>query len=279
MTDTSADQRTIEADGCAIATRAWGEEGRPAIVLVHGSAAHMGWWDPIAADLATDHRVVALDLSGHGDSGWRERYSGTTWADEVNAVIDAFGVAPTLLVAHSLGARVSVVAAGERPDAVRGLMLVDPPIRPPAADGSPFRAPMRTPGGLRTFPTLDEAKMNFHLRPHEPILNHERLMEVAAASFKETDDGWAYKADSRVHERIDNLPLAEPLGRLGCPLLMVWGAMSPVYSFSEPDFAVQAHSGATEIQTIRDAYHHLMFDHGPELTDRIRAFSARCPAG
>ncbi len=279
MTDTSADQLTIDADGCAINARAWGEEGRPAIVLVHGSAAHLGWWDPIAAALATDHRVVALDLSGHGDSGWRERYTGAAWGDEVNVVIDAFGVAPTLLVGHSLGARVAVVAAGNRPAGVRGLMLVDPPIRPPAPDPSAPRMPMRTPGGPRSFATLDEAKMSFHLRPHEPILNHDLLLEVAAASFKQTDDGWTYKADARIHERIEDLPLAGPLAELTCPLLLVWGAMSPVYSFSEPEFAVNAHAGETEVQTIRDAYHHLMFDHGPDLTDRIRAFSARCPAG
>jgi pimeloyl-ACP methyl ester carboxylesterase len=277
MTDTSADQRTIEADGCEIVARAWGEDDRPAIVLVHGSAAHLGWWEPIAADLATDHRVVALDLSGHGDSGWRDHYTGTTWADEVNAVIDAFDAEPALIVGHSLGARVSVVAAGRQPERVRGLMLVDPPVRPPDPDGS-ARPPFRAPAGPRTFATLDEAKMSFHLRPHEPILNHERLFEVAAASFKQTDDGWAYKADTRIHERIDDLPLAEPLANIPCPLLIVWGAMSPLYSFSDPDYAVQAHAGETEIQTIRDAYHHLMFDHGPELTDRIRAFSARCPA-
>ena len=93
---------------------------------------------------------------------------------------------------------------------------------------------MRTPGGARTFSTLDEAKMSFHLRPHEPILNHERLLEVAAGSFREGDDGWTYKADSRVHERIDDLPLAEPLAALTCsaadrlrrhePRLLVLGA-------------------------------------------------------
>jgi pimeloyl-ACP methyl ester carboxylesterase len=262
-------------DGCEIYTRAWGEPGRPGIVLVHGSAAHAGWWDPIAEALAQDFHVVALDLSGHGDSGWRDSYSGAAWADEVLAVIDEYDVAPTVLVGHSLGARVALVAAGERPAAVSGLMLLDPPIRPPAPDGSPPRAPMRTPGGARTFSTLDEAKMSFHLRPHEPILNHERLLEVAAGSFREGDDGWTYKADSRVHERIDDLPLAEPLAALESPLLIVYGAMSPVYAFSEPSFAVDAHAGETEVVTIRDAYHHLMFDHGPELTDRIRAFATK----
>src|SRR5262245_52738585 len=138
-------------DGCEIYTRAWGEAGQPAIVLVHGSAAHTGWWDRIAEDLADAFHVVALDLSGHGDSGWRESYTGAGWADEVLAVIDECDVAPAVLVGHSLGARVALVAAGQRPEAVSGLMLLDPPIRPPSPDGAPQRAPFRTPGGARTF--------------------------------------------------------------------------------------------------------------------------------
>jgi pimeloyl-ACP methyl ester carboxylesterase len=273
MSATTRQDTTIDVDGCAIHARAWGEpDARPSIVLVHGSAAHVGWWEPMAEDLASDHRVVALDLSGHGDSGWRERYAGETWAREVGAVIDAFDVAPTVLVGHSLGALVSVVAAARRPETVSGLVLIDPPMRRPDPD-APARMPMRTPGGPRTFATLDEAKMSFHLRPNEPILNRDRLLEVAADSFAQGDEGWTYKADPGVHERVEDLPIAESLAQIACPALLVYGAMSPVFAMSDPDFAVESHAGPTEVQTIRDAYHHLMFDHAATLVDRIRAFA------
>ena len=60
--------RSIEVDGLRIAYRVWGDESLPGLILVHGGAAHSGWWDHIAP-LLTSHRVVAPDLSGHGDSG------------------------------------------------------------------------------------------------------------------------------------------------------------------------------------------------------------------
>jgi pimeloyl-ACP methyl ester carboxylesterase len=279
---TPADELTIDVHGCAIHASAWGDPHAPAIALVHGSAAHVGWWTPIATELARDHRVIALDLSGHGDSGWREDYDFELWADEVAAVLHAFAVTRPILVGHSLGARVVIVTAAGRPTAAAGLMLLDPPLRRPreaTAPAGPPPFPRRTPGEGRRFDTLDEAIPSFHLRPNEPILNRDRLLEVAAQSFRQDDDGgWIYKADPRVHQRLDDEAVATALGQIDCPIALVYGALSPVLAISDTDFAVEAHAGPTEVAQIRDAYHHLMFDHGPELVDRIRAF-ARAVAG
>ena len=51
-------------------------------MLVHGGAAHSRWWDHIAPMLTEGWRVVAVDLSGHGDSDRRDHYSLDTWARE-----------------------------------------------------------------------------------------------------------------------------------------------------------------------------------------------------
>ena len=59
-------------------TCAGARAGRPGIVLVHGGAAHAHWWDHVAPLLAQEYCVVALDLSGHGDSGRRDRYPTST---------------------------------------------------------------------------------------------------------------------------------------------------------------------------------------------------------
>ncbi|HQV17691.1 MAG TPA: alpha/beta hydrolase, partial [Gordonia sp. (in: high G+C Gram-positive bacteria)] len=56
-------------DGCEIHYRAWGEVGMPGILLVHGGGANSSWWDHVAPFGAGTHRIVALDMSGHGDSG------------------------------------------------------------------------------------------------------------------------------------------------------------------------------------------------------------------
>ena len=68
----------VAVDGVSISYRVWGQRGKPGIALVHGSNAHLEWWRFVAPFLADQFRVVALDLSGNGDSGWRDRYTGAT---------------------------------------------------------------------------------------------------------------------------------------------------------------------------------------------------------
>jgi pimeloyl-ACP methyl ester carboxylesterase len=62
----------VEVAGASIHYLAWGDPGRPGLVFVHGGGAHAHWWSPVAATFAHEFRVVALDLSGHGDSDHRE---------------------------------------------------------------------------------------------------------------------------------------------------------------------------------------------------------------
>ena len=50
--------RDIEVEGARVHYRAWGDPALPGLVLVHGGAAHSGWWDHIGPQLSS-HRVVA----------------------------------------------------------------------------------------------------------------------------------------------------------------------------------------------------------------------------
>ena len=73
---------TLDVLGCPIHYLRWGDRELPGIVLVHGGAAHAHWWSFIAPLLTSQYHVVALDLSGHGDSGRRAEYRRETWAEE-----------------------------------------------------------------------------------------------------------------------------------------------------------------------------------------------------
>src|SRR5579863_8000764 len=79
------EDRTVAVDGCPIHYIAWGPPGTRGLVFVHGGGAHAHWWTHVAATFATDLRVVAVDLSGHGDSGHRPQYDLEQWTDEVMA--------------------------------------------------------------------------------------------------------------------------------------------------------------------------------------------------
>src|SRR5258707_2835725 len=106
--DAAVEEGTATVDGASIAYRDWGDPDGRSIVLVHGGAAHSRWWDHIAPMLTDGWRVVAVDLSGHGDSDRRDRYSLDTWASEVLAGVAATGsTAPSLVIGHSIGGPVT----------------------------------------------------------------------------------------------------------------------------------------------------------------------------
>src|SRR5215218_11469332 len=106
------EHRDAVVAGARVAHRVWGPVGAPGVVLVHGGAAHSGWWDHVAP-LLTGHRVVALDLTGHGDSDRRASYPMHHWADEVVAVADAAGLARPVVVGHSMGGWVAVTTGAQ----------------------------------------------------------------------------------------------------------------------------------------------------------------------
>ena len=111
---TPVTQRTTIVDGATIAYRTWGEPGGRGIVLVHGGAAHSCWWDHIGPLLADGRLVVALDLSGHGDSARRESYGLDQWAREVLAVADDAGIATPPSSVSRVATRVMVSSGGSQ---------------------------------------------------------------------------------------------------------------------------------------------------------------------
>jgi pimeloyl-ACP methyl ester carboxylesterase len=83
------------------------------LVFVHGGGgAHAHWRTHVAAAFASEFRVAAIDLSGHGDSGHRGRYVPEQWADEVVAVAGDAGIdGPPVVIGHSMGGFVTIVTA------------------------------------------------------------------------------------------------------------------------------------------------------------------------
>ena len=101
-------------------------EGRPAIVFIHGYSCTHRDWAPQLAHFRGSHRVVALDQRGHGQStGFTEGYDIETYGADVCALVETLDLTPAVLVGHSLGCRVVMEAASERPDLVAGAIMVD----------------------------------------------------------------------------------------------------------------------------------------------------------
>lgn len=104
-----------------------GGDGAP-VLLVHGITENAACWDPITERLTGDHRVITMDLRGHGASGPAERYDLEAMAGDVVAVADHLGVLGQVrLVGHSLGGAVVSAVGAAAP--VASVVNVDQSLR------------------------------------------------------------------------------------------------------------------------------------------------------
>jgi pyruvate dehydrogenase E2 component (dihydrolipoamide acetyltransferase) len=111
----------------AAGLRAYVGGAGPAVVLLHGLAGAAVNWVDVAPSLAADHRVVALDLPGHGASSPAPRRGGIeAFADAVSAALEQLDAVPAVVAGHSFGAQVGLRLAARRPELLRGLVLVSP---------------------------------------------------------------------------------------------------------------------------------------------------------
>jgi pimeloyl-ACP methyl ester carboxylesterase len=103
----------------------------PPLVLIHGFGAALDWWDAIVPDLATDHRVIRLDLIGHGGTDAPARgYSIERQAALIAALLDQQGIDRATVIGHSMGGEVATALTAARPDRVERLVLIDTPPSP-----------------------------------------------------------------------------------------------------------------------------------------------------
>ncbi|MFE8936094.1 alpha/beta fold hydrolase [Streptomyces sp. NPDC007872] len=121
--------RTVTVDGVRLAHRVAGPEDAPPVVLVHGRGENSTTWARVAADLAADHRVYALDLRGHGLSDRRPGgYGFDAFRDELGGFLKALGLTGATVVAHSMGAAAAYLLARDEPGLVGRLVLEEPPV-------------------------------------------------------------------------------------------------------------------------------------------------------
>jgi pimeloyl-ACP methyl ester carboxylesterase len=96
----------------------------PSLVLVHGLGGAASNWVELTPALVRSHRVLALDLPGHGGSSpLPAAESLTPFADVVRAIAEREALLPAAVVGHSLGGLVGLRLALRHPDSVRGLVL------------------------------------------------------------------------------------------------------------------------------------------------------------
>ncbi|HVT64781.1 MAG TPA: alpha/beta hydrolase [Mycobacteriales bacterium] len=255
----------VVVEGVRIHYRAWGEASDlPGVVLLHGGAAHSGWWDHVAPQLADNRRVIAVDLSGHGDSEWKPEYDRSQWAREVVAAVRAEGLDPAIFIGHSMGGWVSVFAGVVDPPAVRQIVAIDSPFTEVPPEEEPIAA-RRPP--TKVYPSLEVAIPKFRtVPPQDGNLDYVEH-HIAIESLRQVDDGWTWKFDPGIFGQRgwvrDLLPRLEaPLTLVRCERGMVEDGM--VERIGE------LHPGGIRVAFLPEAGHHAMCDQPVSLVATLK---------
>jgi pimeloyl-ACP methyl ester carboxylesterase len=120
--------RVIDLPDGDLQVREDGPADGPPVVLLHGFACSLRWWDDIVPALARGHRVIRFDLLGHGGAEKpKEGYGMESQARLVAAALDRLGVRRAAVVGHSMGGSVATALAEQRPRRVRSLVILDSP--------------------------------------------------------------------------------------------------------------------------------------------------------
>jgi pimeloyl-ACP methyl ester carboxylesterase len=264
------EEAAVVVRGARVHYARWGAGSGTPLLFVHGGAAHLHWWTPLVGFFVPPCDVVAVDLSGHGDSGWREAYTRATWAEELIAVArDAWPDRRAVIVGHSLGGLVSITAAACEGAAVRGLIVVDSPVRAP--DSPVVDVPRIR--SVPTYPDLASAMARFRLIPPQPVAQHDMLAYAASHSFRVSPGEVRYKFDPRITEATADRPAWADLAQVRCPHALVYGTESAVLT-PEMRGPLSALFPPDAVVGIEGAYHHVPMDAPDAFAAAVLRFAA-----
>jgi pimeloyl-ACP methyl ester carboxylesterase len=115
----------ISKDGTPVSYEVYGT-AEPTLVFVHGWSCDSRYFREQVKHFSKTHRVVVLDLAGHGHSGMaRTKYTMQAFGEDVKAVTKAVGSSSVILIGHSMSGQVIAEAAALMPGKVLGLIGID----------------------------------------------------------------------------------------------------------------------------------------------------------
>jgi pimeloyl-ACP methyl ester carboxylesterase len=214
-----ADWIELERDGVRLACLDYGGEGPPVLILP-GLAGHAREWAHTAGWLTERARVLVLDARGQGHSERHpEDVSPEAQLADAAFAVERIGISPVVVIGHSIGGQRAIMLAGERPDLVRALVVVD---SGPGADDDAEAIVEAVRDDLASWPAPFESKQAAVEFFGGPSLK----AEAWADGLEERDDGWwpRWEVDlmeRSLHEAFVGREYWEQWEAIRCPTLVV----------------------------------------------------------
>jgi pimeloyl-ACP methyl ester carboxylesterase len=278
---TAPQDRTVYANGLPVSIVEAGR-GDP-VILLHGLGATKASFLPTVLALARDHRVIAADLLGHGDTAKPlVRYDAPTYARFVVSLMDTLGIQRADLIGNSMGGRISLEVAMTTPERVRSLTLLCPAVAFLKRRGFvPFVRALRPELGILP-----------HRLPHRLVVRSIRSMfsqpdRLPASWYEAGADEFLRvfrtpRGRAALYASMRNIYLDEPGGdrgfwvrleRLDRPSMFVWGARDRLVPAAF-DRHVRRVLPSAASHVLSDCGHVPQFELPDETHALIRAFLA-----
>ncbi|MEU3309109.1 alpha/beta hydrolase [Nocardiopsis sp. NPDC006832] len=276
------DDATLERfrhDGVEVAVRRAGDDG-PGVVMLHNGGTSHGIWRHQIADLAADHRVVAIDLPGFGASPMPpEPIDLAAHVDLVAALVRHDGLSPVTLIGNCMGSAIAAGVAARDPKNVRALVMVNPLtdatfrrgglgiLMAPTEAWSPVTAPVRA--ALRRIRVPRAAvplALRFQLGPAGVRAGLHHDPELTACMLRNDQT-------PALTDVLTDLPASYRIvrGPDGPPLCTIWGARNRVLS-PVAGVRLDALLRSEHRVLVHDAGHMPMLERPETVTQEIRSF-------
>jgi pimeloyl-ACP methyl ester carboxylesterase len=270
MTGTPA--HITAADGARLGLRCW-RSGDPRLFFVHGFAQGGFVWRSLA-DFMPQYAAAAIDLRGHGDSDHDPggEYSLRRHVEDVVAAVGSLGAGDCVLIGHSMGAEIALLAAERLPRRPRAVVLIDGGPELNSAALAYIRDEFRRQRAR--YASVDEYAA--YLESLMPLAAAALLREVAAESLRHVGPGDLRLKVDRSHadwrrEASTDAELWSVLRRAPMPILVIRGAGSALCHRSWAD-RIATQAPRVSLATVARACHAVMLDNPNACGVAVRDF-------